>query len=349
MKTQTKFFLGANSNIDFVSYFRQLQEPNSSMQLLILKGGPGSGKSSLMKRILNHAENLGHSTEIIPCASDPDSLDAVIDYTADFSIMDGTAPHTEDPLLPGARHHIIYTGDLWDCDKLSKKSKEIYLTNEKVSDYHKSAGAYIKSASALLEENIRYTEKFINRDSAAKIIKDITEKVLSGKKGTEKKRLLSAVTVGGISLFSDTPFLLSDKTYILNDEYGAAADFILKAIAAAARAEGEDFIYCPCSVLPMRCDHLIFPESRISILKENSFLKFKKGKHIKENIFYKKLPDRKSLDSRLETAGSLLSLASESVNQAKAAHDDLEKIYINAMDFRKMDDVFNNLINRFYS
>ena len=98
MSSQIKFFLGANSNIDFVSYFRQLQEQKSSMQLLILKGGPGSGKSSLMKRLLGYAESRGHKTEIIPCASDPDSLDAFIDYTQNFAVMDGTSPHTEEIL-----------------------------------------------------------------------------------------------------------------------------------------------------------------------------------------------------------------------------------------------------------
>ena len=52
MKENPRFFLGANSKKGFVSYFDGLQEKSDSLQLLILKGGPGSGKSSLMKRVL---------------------------------------------------------------------------------------------------------------------------------------------------------------------------------------------------------------------------------------------------------------------------------------------------------
>ena len=66
----------------------------------------------------------------------------------------------------------------------------------------------------------------------------------------EKKRLLSAVSVGEIKVFSETPFYLADKVFVLEDNWGAAADYILKAICFAARLDGEAFISCPCSVMP---------------------------------------------------------------------------------------------------
>ncbi len=348
MYSKTKFFLGANSNIDFVSYFGQLHEQNSSMQLLILKGGPGSGKSSLMKKVGEYAAKKGHKLEIIPCASDPSSLDALIDYTADFAIMDGTAPHTEDPSLPGARHHIIYTGDLWDTKKLYKDGGKIRTLSDTISDCHKGAGAYIKAACALLEENMRYAEKFLKKEALCAIVEEMSEKILSGRKGKEVKRLLSAVTVGEIKVFSETPYSLADTVYIINDKWGAAADFILKGIYYTAKLAGEPLIYCPCSLMPEKCDHLIFPESRTAILTENRYLKFSGGKTLNTDSLYSAMPLYDAMEERLDKAQRLLPSACSLVKKAKELHDDLEAFYVSAMDFSKMDGIFEDIINRFY-
>ncbi len=45
------FFLGANSEHGFFSHFGQLQDPYSQEKTYIIKAGPGTGKSTMMKRI----------------------------------------------------------------------------------------------------------------------------------------------------------------------------------------------------------------------------------------------------------------------------------------------------------
>lgn len=347
MDSKIRFFLGANSGSDFVTYFKQLQRQNCSMQLLIFKGGPGSGKSSLMKRVMKFAEAKGHTTEAIACASDPQSLDAVIDHTASFAMMDGTAPHTEDPSLPGARHHIVYTGDLWDTAKLSANNREIEKLSIEVSDCHKGAGAYIKGAAALLSENMRYAESYLQKKKALAFANSIIGKLKGSEESKTEKRLLSAVSVGEIKLFCETPYLLADKVFIIDDDMGAASDFILKAISCGAKLKGESFIYCPCSVMPKKCDHLIFPDSRIAVVTQNRFLHF--NGIAEEEKFYNPLPLAKECVIRQKHAKELLDKACSLVKKAKDIHDDLEAFYIDAMDFSGTDKVFEDIITRFYS
>ncbi len=348
MKT-SKFFLGANSDTGFKSYFEQLQAKETGLQLLILKGGAGSGKSSLMKRVLSFAKERGHEVEIIPCASDPYSLDAVIDHTQGFAIMDGTAPHVTDPVLAGVSSHIIYTGDLWDVKKLQSKKAEIEPLAEKISDCHKSATAYIKSVSSLLCENMSYAEKFIDKDKASSFARRLTNEVLCEANGKVTKRLLSAVSVDELVVFEKTPFILSDKVYVLCDKWGAVANYILGKIYLAAREQKQEVIYCPCSVISGKCDHLIFPRSRISIVTQNRFHSFSDGEKIDLGGFYENLPLSAHLEKRLSVAEKIIPLAASCVGEAKALHDILEKYYVEAMDFSGMDSLFSKILSTFYS
>lgn len=71
-----QYFLGANSAGGFFSHYDQLMPTNGKLTR-ILKGGPGCGKSTLMKKVAARAEQLGLQPERILCSSDPDSLDGV--------------------------------------------------------------------------------------------------------------------------------------------------------------------------------------------------------------------------------------------------------------------------------
>ena len=89
----TNCFLGANTAEGFVSRFDWLHSDRRVRQLIILKGGPGCGKSTFMKALRTAAAELGADTESYPCASDPQSLDGVLFPAAGLAFVDGTAPH----------------------------------------------------------------------------------------------------------------------------------------------------------------------------------------------------------------------------------------------------------------
>ena len=88
-----QYFLGANSPSGFYSLYDHLLSPEQARAIYILKGGPGCGKSTLMRQIGARAEEAGLETEYILCSGDPDSLDAVILPEKAVAIVDGTAPH----------------------------------------------------------------------------------------------------------------------------------------------------------------------------------------------------------------------------------------------------------------
>ena len=94
----TNFFLGANSRDGFQDLYRAFVQDERNEDVIVLKGGPGVGKSTLMKEIGRRAETAGETVEYIWCSGDPDSLDAVRLPRLGVIAVDGTSPHGVAPL-----------------------------------------------------------------------------------------------------------------------------------------------------------------------------------------------------------------------------------------------------------
>ena len=68
MAKKSASFLGANTPKGFVSLFDELYNPYDNTDAYIIKGGPGTGKSTLMKSVYAHFKNtIPHSEAISIC------------------------------------------------------------------------------------------------------------------------------------------------------------------------------------------------------------------------------------------------------------------------------------------
>lgn len=342
-----RFFLGSNTKRGFVPLFDQLRDPSFGRRLYILKGGPGTGKSTLMKKLAGAMEDRGHTVEYIHCASDPDSLDAICDQDSKTVILDGTAPHTMDPDYPGAYDIIINLGDAWDCEVLSLNRDKIMELNSRISRCHRMAGACITAAAALLDDNIKTAKAYVNPGEVKALALRIIKELKDNSPGKEHMRLLSAVTVGNTLFLGNTLSALTDRLYILPDEWGAASGMLLSAIRDYAKDNHLDFINCYCSIrVPDKIDHLLFPSVKLGITTSNTFHETRSDHAITVEGLMNQVEtsDLKAMTHHLLFAGQLLEEASSYVAGAKSLHDELERFYIQAMDYGKIDLIFQRML-----
>jgi len=347
-KNEIKFFLGSNTKRGFVSLFEQLRDPENGYRLYILKGGPGSGKSSLMRRVAKYMEGNGHYVEYIPCASDPESLDAILDYDGKTAMVDGTAPHTLDPKYPGAYDTIINLGDAWDQNVLFQNRQRIIELSDKISQYHSMATSSITAAAILLDCNRTMAKAYVNHSSVQKFEQNLAKELKDSASGQEHKRLLSAVSVGKTVFFDDTMMALCPKLYVISDNWGAASDLLLSNLRDLALTKNLDVITCYCSIHNLgKIDHLLFPSARIGVTTANSFhsTSCKTYISIDELMYPIETADLDIMTNYLSTAQHLIETASDHVASAKQLHDKLEAFYIEAMDFSKVDIIFNGIVN----
>ena len=122
-------FCGANSGAGFVGYYKEIFK--NAEKVYIMKGGPGTGKSSFLRQAAEYARNKGLMVEYYACSSDPDSLDAVV-VDGKIAIADGTFPHVLEPKLAGAKDELIDLGRFWNPTSLRKRYEDIErLSREK--------------------------------------------------------------------------------------------------------------------------------------------------------------------------------------------------------------------------
>ena len=116
MSNKIELFAGLNGIDGYVPLLEYTLSPMK--RVFILKGSPGSGKSTVMKRIAARAEAEGHPLTVIRCSSDPDSLDGVMLTDLGVAVADGTSPHSLDPKKYGIREVTVSLEDTFDYDRL---------------------------------------------------------------------------------------------------------------------------------------------------------------------------------------------------------------------------------------
>lgn len=87
------YFLGANSGSGFYPLTDWLIDFHQARRVLLLKGGPGCGKSAFMKEVGRIAEQSGQRVVYFCSCSDVDALDALALPDKRCIIFDATPPH----------------------------------------------------------------------------------------------------------------------------------------------------------------------------------------------------------------------------------------------------------------
>lgn len=328
-----EYFLGRPTSDGFLAHIND--EINSGNYFTyILKGGPGTGKSSLMRHIANSYDEV----EVYYCSSDPDSYDAIILPKENIIIVDGTAPHIIEPRYIGVKQKIINLGDYLDDEMLKRNTEQIIYLTDKCNILHKTAKRYIKAAQSLYQNIVSASENAViieNVDNYCnQHIKGVPRKV-DGEKGRISFKQITSTTPQGIKT-NETPFS-GYRVFLIDDKHYAAVDRILKKLSSSYSELGysvvisENPLFDSCVY-----EHMIVPELMIAYTSNHSI---NCDETTAENELYdeNKLSDKASrikFDKYAATA--ILSEAIHTLTQAKNTHDELESYYIRAMNFDKL-------------
>ena len=153
-----KFFLGGNTVQGFKGFFGS--ELARADNVVLLKGAPGTGKSTLIKRLGAECAERGLDHEMWYCSGDPSSADGIFIKELSTAVVDATSPHPCEPSLPVIRERIVDMAVALDRRVLlgRKGSIEKLLADKKRS--YARAYELLKCAFAhLLDAQRAYAER----------------------------------------------------------------------------------------------------------------------------------------------------------------------------------------------
>lgn len=337
-------FLGGVTPNGFRNEFAAMTERND-LYGYILKGGPGTGKSSLMKRLAEEYSNC----DIYCCSSDLNSIDAVVFPEKGIYIADGTSPHVMEPKYPALSGEYINLGEFWDENKIRPHRAALEYCFGENAAFHKRAARFVSAAGELFGGLCDYAKGCVLEEKLEAFVARFARKTF-GKvldiEGKAENRQLSAIT-------SDGYFTQDiDKDYMVvavSDDYFAAGSEILRQLSAQAISRGLSVYLSHCRIVPSNpIEAVLVPEKKLAFMCEN-FLNKKHYdclKRINGMRFYdtNKLFEKKQKLSFDKSAGLELCFeASASISAALKVHDEIEKYYINAMDFSKTEIVYRKI------
>lgn len=336
------YFAGGNTAQGFVSCFDHILPVHQQKRMYYIKGGPGVGKSTLMKHFAKAAEEKGIEVEYFHCSSDPDSLDGVSLPALGVGLMDGTAPHVYDPVVPGARDTLLSLGDFLDEKALAPHAREIAAVQKQISAKFARCYRYLAASEQVLCAAPPAAENAAKAREQADRLTQLMP--LRGGTGTVRRLFASAFTPKG--RVSVTDFALMERRVTVDCPFGAHATELMRRITAAAVERGLHVIQLLDPLMPEHIAHVVIPAHGLAFLTGQKTADAS-GEWIEGEALFDRTGEPEREQSFDRNACELLwQRATEQLTAAKALHDELEHFYVQNMDFDQWQSVLETILQR---
>ena len=334
-------FPGNNSSRGFYSFY---ESGLAGMErVFILKGGPGTGKSTLIKSLAEDFREKGFDVELWQCSSDPHSFDGVKIPAKRTAVIDGTSPHCLDPVYPGVKEDIVDLGVYWDGGILQKSKEKIMTLTDDISESFREAYVHLREAGEA-DSALRSLRREIFPEE-----KDIAAfmKELFGEKKSDVRHLFAAaVTPDGLT---DLTFpLCADVSHrwFLQGKRGRGQQEYLKAVIEEGNCRRLSMDIFHGALDPEEILLVCFPEEDLAVASVESIPSeyVKAGDRVLSFCGETRIdPEEKAMETEKAEA---LNRGVEALARAHSLHDELERFYGDAMDFTALEGVRKNIFQK---
>lgn len=356
-QTIRHFFPAGNTTTGFYSFFDHILHHEEANHIYSFKGGPGTGKSSMMRKISQYYEDKGLDIEYHHCSSDPDSLDAIVIPQAKVAFMDGTAPHIVDPKTPGAIDDIINLGDNWDRNILVKQRNTILKARKENTRLFQKAYAYLRAAGELVKIYESTAFRAFNVAKAMAWVDSMIRKLLGDEPlatqfGKRRDLFAFGITPKGIINYRNDYLQNMEIKIKIKESLFSTSEEMMNTFAEALIKRGISVICLHSPIKPDKIVEIICDELNLLISVDtrhypiDTTVRYTYEVDLSEFVDENQLKHiHREVNEDIYEYDRMLEKAIKYIKKAKENHDSLEEYYVDALDFSKHDKLVKTLID----
>lgn len=340
-----EYFLGGASPEGFVTDFWNAQKHAYGYYL---KGGPGTGKSTLMKKLA--AAFAGEEVSLYHCASDPHSLDAVVLESRGVFVADATAPHSADTALPHVTGTLTDLAEGLRAEHLQPHCQEIRRLYAENQEMHSQVRKGLAGIAAMEEMTTAIGRSALRTEKLCPFAERYVKQLLpkgSGQRSIVLSRQSTALTPHGRSTFIPKDYDL----ILLQDPAFAASEMLLAILKDAAAERG---VVCEVTYSLTQKTHppvqVLLPEQRVAVAAAQSVAGIEMQQPV-STVQMQRFYDasvlrgqRRLMQFSRKTAEAVTERVCGILADALKVHDELESYYIGALDHAFLDRKAEELI-----
>lgn len=337
----TYVFPGNNSAEGFFSFYHSGLQ--GMKKIYILKGGPGTGKSTLMRNIGLTLAERGYDIEFWQCSSDNQSLDGVLIPALKGAVIDGTAPHVVDPLYPGAVEEIINLGEFWDSAILRQHVDEICDLTDQIGKTFREAYKKLAAAGDRERERLARHDRQSDRDVIYKTAEEVMTALFAGHESYIRHLFAAAITPEGPV---DYRFDITDKVkrrFFLAGPAGEGRQHILSAIVERAEKKQLAADVYHDGLLPENLSMVVLPELDVAVVAVDEAPPITRQE---DTVIALSITAGNGEGDVIAARDELINEGAALIMESHLLHDKLEVFYRKATDFKAVGAIQDRLIKK---
>ena len=340
------FFISANGYDGFRTWHDDLYRSEEFERVFVILGGPGTGKSSLMRKVAEAGEAVGAECEYIYCSSDPQSLDGILltKGVHKIAMLDGTAPHERGAPVPGAIDEFVHLGECWSAKILTQRRQEILQKKQENALCYQQARRYLTLAGAAAKALDSELDIIMDQTKLQDVVARELRSIRKTPSPYEKQRYISACGMNGVVRFNT--LAQENEVVCVSDECGGAHRYLNEMRRQLCDAGCYGFWSFPSCFDDKKIEGVYLPQNKRLYLTNQIAAEGKKINIKRFVIPQKEVKERIHIRRFLRVREEMIRMACQSLAEAGARHFELEEIYGTAMDFTKKEKMTYSLCNR---
>ncbi|OON90550.1 MAG: hypothetical protein ATN34_02365 [Epulopiscium sp. Nele67-Bin002] len=342
-------FASSNTCNGFISLGDLFITQDNTRKIYLLKGVSDTAKSNLMKRIGQSLIDDGIDVEYHHCCLEPSIIKCLYIPCVEMLIINTTLP---DPILPT----VINLDEYLDHDKLISNKEAIIACNDIVTRCFQKSQFYLQGAGALYKTYVYTTEPSINEVAKLQyenfIIRNISQIVADNKTIGKTRTLFSyAITSEGIIDNVHTIIGKTKNIYLIKENLTCNSKQLMNRLKNLFIERGHTIECYMSPIDTTKIEDIIVPTLSLAFTASNPFRKpkiFPTDIYDFTNCINHEILETVELGAEkdFKLMQILLDKSYSALSNTKRHKETLDSYYTNAIDFSKVDEVYENIYNK---